>query len=174
MSKSMKLTVIVLVAAVIAVAFGTGYQFGRIQQTTVLPTVDEASSIIFSDYVDKTKIDPGALTSGAIEGMVKALNDPYTSYLDARDYQYGISSLTGEFEGIGAMVAVKDGQPLIVAPTPGSPAERAGIRAGDIILEINGKSTTGMNLGEVVSTIRGPSGTSVKLLIQHQGLIHKR
>jgi len=134
-----------------------------------LEIVEQAWNIIFQDYVDKDKLDTSALTEGAIKGMVEVLDDPYTSYLDAETYQLGLSSLEGKFEGIGAHVAVKDEQLTIIAPIADSPAARAGIKAGDIILEINGMPTSEMSLAEAVIKIRGPKGTSVVLLVLHQG-----
>jgi len=89
--------------------------------------------------------------------------------LDAETYQLGLSSLEGKFEGIGAYVEIKDEQLMIIAPIADSPAARAGIRAGDIILEINGSSASEMSLVEAVLSIRGRKGTSVRLLILHQG-----
>jgi carboxyl-terminal processing protease len=77
--------------------------------------------------------------------------------------------MEGKFEGVGAYVEEKEGQITIVAPIPGSPAEQAGIRSGDVVLEINGKSTEGMSLIEAVLSIRGPTGTAVTLSILHQG-----
>jgi carboxyl-terminal processing protease len=111
------------------------------------------------------------LAQGAIKGMVEALDDPYTAYLDAETYQLSLRSLEGKFEGIGAYVAVEDGQIVIIAPIADSPAERAGIRAGDVILEIDGRSTSGMSLAEVVLHIQGPKGTAVSLSVLHQGEI---
>jgi carboxyl-terminal processing protease len=131
--------------------------------------VDEAWNIIFQDYVDRDKLDASKLSQAAIKGMVEALDDPYTSYLDAETYQLSLSSLEGKFEGIGAQVAIEDSQIIVIAPIVDSPADKVGIRAGDIILEIDGKPTAEMSLAEAVLFIRGPRGTSVKLLVLHQG-----
>ncbi|GAI49119.1 unnamed protein product, partial [marine sediment metagenome] len=80
-----------------------------------------------------------------------------------------LKDLEGKFEGIGAHIAMKDEQLMIIAPIADSPAERAGIRAGDIILEIDGQSTSGLSLVESVLKVRGPKGTMVTLLVLHQG-----
>jgi len=173
MSKTIRIMVITLSFVVIlALSFGAGCALGArtLPNTDLgLEIVEQAWNIIFQDYVDKDKLDTSALTEGAIKGMVEAVDDPYTSYLDAETYQLGLSSLEGKFEGIGAHVAVKDEQLTIIAPIADSPAARAGIRAGDIILEINGMPTSEMSLAEAVLKIRGPEGTLVTLLVLHQG-----
>lgn len=171
MSRTMKLAIGAMLVAVLALAFGVGYQLGGRtyqQSESGLAAVEDAWNILFTDYVDQSKLDAKALSRASIEGMLKELNDPYTSYLDAENYKLSTSSLRGEFDGIGAIVGVKDGKLTIIAPTPDSPAARAGIRAGDVILEVDGKSTSGMSLEIAVLSIRGPRGTSVKLLILHQ------
>jgi len=131
--------------------------------------VGEAWDIVFQRYVEKDRLDASQLSQAAIKGMVTALNDPYTSYLDNKHYQVTLEQFNGEFEGIGAYVEMKDRQIVIIAPIPDSPAARAGIRAGDIILKIDDNVTSGMSLEVAVLNIRGPKGTSVKLLVQHQG-----
>jgi len=131
--------------------------------------MEEAWGVIFQDYVDRDKLDASTLSQAAIMGMVEALDDPYTSYLDAKHYQMSLSNLEGKFEGIGAYVGIRDEQLMIIAPIADSPAARAGIRAGDIILEIDGSSASEMSLEQAVLHIRGPKGTSVRLLILHQG-----
>jgi len=171
MAKTIKImAVTLLLAATIALSFGAGCALGvRTSPGHGLDIVEQAWNIIFQDYVDKDKLDTSKLTQGAIKGMVEALDDPYTSYLDTTAYKLSLRNLEGKFEGIGAYVAVKDSQIAIIAPIADSPAEKAGIRAGDVILEINGRSTSGMSLVEAVLSIQGPKGTPVTLLILHQG-----
>jgi carboxyl-terminal processing protease len=172
MSKTMKFLVIGLVLiTMLALSFGIGYNLGRTPSgpSDGLEVVKQAWNIIFDEYVDRDQLDSNALSQGAIEGILEVLDDPYSSYLDAETYQLGLSGLEGEIEGIGAQVAIRDEQLTIIAPIADSPAEKAGIRAGDIILEIDGKSTSEVSLAEAVLNIRGPKGTPVRLLILHQG-----
>ncbi len=171
MSKTIKITVItLLLLASLALSFGAGCTLGiRTSPSQGLDVVEQAWDIIFHDYVDQDKIDASTLSQAAIKGMVEALDDPYTSYLDVKTYQLGLSNLEGKFEGIGAYVGVnEDKQIMIIAPIADSPAAKAGIKAGDIILEINGEPTSEMSLTEAVLYIRGPKDTSVRLLVLHQ------
>jgi carboxyl-terminal processing protease len=171
MSKGMKIITISLVlAATVAVSLGVGCIIGV--ETTPQPgleVVEQAWEIIFHDYVDKGALDAEALAQGAVRGMVEALDDPYTSYLDAEAYQQSLQDLAGRFEGIGAYVGAKDDQIIIIAPIAGSPADEAGIKSGDIILEIDGQSTSEMSLADAVLKVRGPQGTMVSLLVLHEG-----
>lgn len=172
MSKLTKLIIGLLLVVVIALAFGAGFFFGYGNlpgSGEGLDIVGQAWSIIFTDYVDRSKLDSANLSRAAIEGIIEALDDPYTSYLEPEYYELGISSLEGEFDGIGAYVTVEDGQLLIIAPIADSPADEAGIRAGDIILEIDGEPVQDMSLAEAIIKIRGPKGTAVRLLILHEG-----
>lgn len=174
MSKTMRFVLIsLLLVAVLALSFGIGYNLGSQIPSSLsegLESVEQAWNIIFDEYVDKDQLDSSTLSQGAIEGMIEALDDPYSSYLNAETLQLGLSSLEGEFEGIGAHVTIREEQLTIIAPIADSPADKAGIRAGDIILEIDGVSTAEMSLGEAVLKIRGPEGTPVSLLILHKGL----
>lgn len=171
MSKTAKyILASLLLVAILALTFITGYNFGQIPlgSSEGLEVVKQAWDIIFDDYVDRDQLDAGTLSEGAIKGMLEALDDPYSSYLDAETHQLSLGGLEGEIEGIGAQVAIRDEQLTIIAPIVDSPAAKAGIRAGDIVLEIDGKPTAEMSLAEAVLNIRGPKGTSVRLLIQHQ------
>ncbi|MFC1934612.1 S41 family peptidase [Chloroflexota bacterium] len=173
MTKTIKVMVIALSLAVaLTLSFGAGCTIG----TGTPPKADlgpdvvkEVWDIIFQDYVDKDRLDASALSEGAIKGMLEVLDDPYTSYLSKQSYQLSMSNLEGKFEGVGAYVGIRDEQLIIIAPIADSPAAEADIRAGDIILEINGSSTSGMSLEEAVLRIRGPKGTSVTILVLHQG-----
>jgi carboxyl-terminal processing protease len=171
MSKRMKIIAVsLLLATIFALSFGVGCVIDATTSTQPgLEVVEQAWEIIFQDYVDKGELDAEALAQGAIRGMVEALDDPYTSYMDAEAYQLSLQDLEGKFEGIGAYVAVRDDQIIIVAPIAGSPADEAGIRSGDVILEIDGQSTSDMSLADAVLNVRGPRGTMVSLLVLHEG-----
>ena len=174
MSKTIKImlvTILLLVSLVLSFVAGCAPD----TRTSTPPSsgqgldiVEEAWDIIFQYYVERDSLDADALRQGAIRGMLEALDDPYTSYLDAEAYQLGLSDLEGKFEGIGAHIGIRDNQLTIIAPIADSPADKAGIRTGDKVLEINGMSTSEMSLAEAVLFIRGPKGTSVRLLVLHQ------
>ena len=162
----------ILLVVSLALSFGAGCALGLGTSpgpSQGLDVIEQAWNIIFHDYVDKDRLSASTLSQAAIEGMIEAIDDPYTSYLNAEDYRLSLTSLEGEFGGIGAHVTVEDGQLTIIAPIAGSPADEAGIRAGDIIVEVDGQPTAEMSLAEAVLKIRGPEGTSVRLLILHQG-----
>ncbi|MHB1005871.1 MAG: S41 family peptidase [Chloroflexota bacterium] len=108
---------------------------------------------------------------GAIKGTIEALGDPYTSFATPRQAEVQMEDLSGKFEGIGATVEVRDGRLIVVAPEPGRPADRAGLRAGDFISQIDGKSTEGLTVTEAVSRIRGPRGSTVTLRIVRDGQV---
>jgi carboxyl-terminal processing protease len=132
--------------------------------------LNQAWSVITQNYVEPSEANSTTLNEGAVRGMVQALNDPYSAYLSPDEYKLSQSDLQGTFGGIGAQVGLNnDNQPVILAPLENSPAAKAGIKTGDVILAVNGKSIQGLSLTETVLLIRGPAGTTVKLLIQHQG-----
>lgn len=111
------------------------------------------------------KPDRTKMLYGAISGMVKSLGDPYTVFFDPVETQKFSSDLSGVFEGIGAEIGIKKAALTIIAPLPDSPAERAGIRAGDKILKIDNTLTGDLTIDEAVNLIRGPKGTAVTLTI---------
>lgn len=117
------------------------------------------------DYYDKTKLDPQKMINGAITGMVNSLGDPFTVYLPPVQNENFKSGLAGQFQGIGAELGQKDNQVIVIAPINGSPAAKAGIKAGDIILAVDGKSIANWTINQAVEKIRGPKGTSVTLTV---------
>lgn len=102
---------------------------------------------------------------GAAKGMVQALGDPYSQFMEPSDTKTFTEDLSGEIQGIGAEISDKDNQIVVVAPLEDSPAAKAGIKPGDQIMEINGESTSNMTLDSAIQKIRGKAGTEVKLLI---------
>ena len=176
MSKKIKIALGLLLTAVIALSLAVGcfinddlHNDDGTSAQSDFATVEQAWEIILSQYVENDQIDTEALAQGAIEGMLEALGDPYAAYLDAETYQISLQGLEGSFEGIGAYVTSEDDQLIIVVPIADSPADLAGIRAGDIILEIDGQPTDEMSLTEAVLLVQGPEGTTVKLLVLHEG-----
>jgi len=117
-------------------------------------------------YVERSAVQPHRLTYGAINGMVDALGDTgHSSFLTPEMVDLMRSVTEGQFEGIGAEVQMKDKHVVIVAPLDNSPAQRAGLRPGDIILQVNQESVTRLPLEQVVQRIRGPRGTTVTLTL---------
>jgi carboxyl-terminal processing protease len=102
-------------------------------------------------------------------GMLQALDDPYSSFLNAEEYTIYSTDFQGTFEGIGAYVGIREDKLTIIAPIADSPAEKAGIKAGDIILEIDGEPVENMSFAEAILKIRGPKGTRLNLLISREG-----
>ncbi len=121
------------------------------------------------NYYDKSKLDPQAMLNGAISGMIGSLNDPFTMYLPPVQNGDFKSGLAGQFEGIGAELGMNNNQIIVISPLVGSPAEKAGIKAEDAIIKVDGKSTATWDLNKAVSVIRGPKGTNVVLTIMHKG-----
>lgn len=125
----------------------------------------DAWNLINQKYVDRSKLDFQNMVLGAIEGMVKSLNDPYTVLLREKESKRLEEDIKGEFFGIGIEIGMRNGDLTIISPIKDTPAEKAGLLAGDKILKIDDKSTVDINLDEAVSLIRGKKGTKVTLTI---------
>ena len=175
MNNRRRFPLVLVVALLIFLSFLAGFALSQSQSRPASQLPEEFSILgevwqtLEDYYVNKTALAPDELSEGAIDGLLDALGDPYTSYIDAETYKLSIPALEGSFEGIGAVITVEDGQLTVVSPIAGSPAESQGIRSGDRILQIDGQPTSGMSLAEAVLKIRGPQGTKVTLLILHQG-----
>lgn len=179
MFKKMKIPIVTLVlVASFTLAFLAGCDLNILKPSTTqsdsttsvnYDLIKEASDVIGYYYINPAKLDDKKMTEGAIKGMVDAINDPYTGYLTKDMADMTSSDLQGQFEGIGATVGTDEsGRVIIVAPLADSPAERAGIKAGDVILEVDGKSMSGLTTTDAVFLIRGPKGTIVKLTVLHE------
>lgn len=116
-------------------------------------------------YFVEQPVNDQKLMQGAIRGMLASLDDPYSAYMDPEEYKQSTSDLQGEYEGIGAYVDIKGDYLSIIAPMPDSPAEKAGLKTGDIVIKVDGEDMTGIDGNVVLSKILGPAGTQVTLTI---------
>jgi len=163
------LLLMALVVALVVGSYGPSW-FNPSRTQPEFEVVEEAWQVIINDYVDSDEIDLERLSQGAIEGMIKALDDPYSAYFDAEQYELSQYSLQGSFGGVGIEVTVdEEGGLVVVAPIVGTPAQKAGIMPGDKILAIDGEKTEGMHFIEAVLKIRGEQGTQVTLRVLHEG-----
>jgi len=115
------------------------------------------------------QLDIEKLIDGLKAGLVEATGDPYTVYLTQEESNEFLDSLNGTFTGIGAELGIDDDQLIVVAPLDGFPADKAGLRARDVVVKINGEDTIGIKVEEAVNKIRGPQGTEVTLTITRAG-----
>lgn len=123
-----------------------------------------------SEYVDKSAVDPQKMFYGAIQGMVSAIGDPYTVFLPPSEQKSTKEEINGSFEGVGIQLGYdKDKRLAVIAPVKDTPADKAGILAGDLIVKIGDKDAGNLSLPEAVNLIRGPKGTSIALEIYHDG-----
>ncbi len=157
----------------------------NVQAATPVEMYDNVWRLINTKYVDQTnneqnwakwrhKYDKMIQTDEdayvAIDTMVASLNDPYTKFLNPKEFQEETSSIKGSLKGIGIQIGMKDGKLMVIAPIEDTPAEKAGLLADDEILAINGKSTKGITVDKAADQIRGEEGTQVTLLIKRKGV----
>ena len=182
-----KIRAYIIILALLLLTGGAGYQLGarqasitfspdkRVVVNTTTPASLNVNFSLFWDvwqrlyqsYVDRADLNAQKLVYGAISGMVNAVGDPYTLFLPPTDNQSFKSDLSGQFDGIGAELGMKNGNVMVVAPLKGNPAEKAGVRAGDYILKVDSIETAGWTIAQTVDKIRGPKGTTVKLELLH-------
>lgn len=128
----------------------------------------EAWNIVHEDYVDQP-VDDTALMQGAIRGMLEALGDRHSSYMDPETFQAANEGLAGEYEGIGAYVDTTTELLTVISPIPGSPAERVGLQPGDAVIAIDGEDVTGIDAELVRQRVLGPAGSTVVITVVRDG-----
>ena len=128
--------------------------------------LDEILDILAQDFVEPDRIDRELLFEGAIDGIFTALGDPHSTYIDPTTFAINRDDFSGAFQGIGATVSQQENYVVIVRPLPNTPAERAGLEAGDVILAVDGDDAEGWTVDKAVLRIRGPRGSSVDLTIR--------
>lgn len=188
---------IILVVSLMLLSAGGGYWLG--QNRLQISSVDSRPKVIIerkvpverqdvnfslfwdvwdrleSSYLDKKALDPAKMVYGAISGMVSSLGDPYNVFLSPQEQKQSKEDLSGAFEGVGIQLGYKDSKLAVIAPLKGTPADKAGVRPGDLILKIRDekknidRSTEGISLPEAVSIIRGERGTPVFLTLFSEG-----
>ncbi|MEI8068101.1 MAG: S41 family peptidase [Candidatus Shapirobacteria bacterium] len=174
---------VVLALVVLTLVSLVSFSFGQKSQTVSSGTDDQLNlSMMWKVkdklsqlYLDKSKMDKTKMEYGAIEGMVAALDDPYTVFLPPSQNKSSNEDLAGQFGGVGISLGYKDKTLAVMSPVPKTPAEKAGIKAGDLILKIVDKEkkvdkdTAGMALEDAVNLIRGKVGTEVTLTLLREG-----
>jgi carboxyl-terminal processing protease len=169
---------IILLIMMTGTAFGTGvalggsglfFEPGIVRAANEPPQFEifwQAWNLVQRHFVDRSALDPTQLTYGAIRGMVQALGDEgHTVFLTPEEAARQKTDIAGEFSGIGAQIGVKGSLPVIVAPFDGSPAAKAGLKAGDIIVDVDGEDVTTLSLSDIVDKVRGEAGTQVVLTV---------
>ena len=167
----------VTVGLVLAISLVTGgWLLERGTRSGAVPTEAEAARLfdaVFSHVADHyvDSLNEQAMYRMAVEGMLYQLEDPYTSLLAPDKLGRLNETTSGNYAGIGIQADVRDGWIVVIAPTPGSPAERAGIQPGDRIVEIDGRSTQGWTMEDAAQAFRGKAGTNIALRIERPGLV---
>ncbi len=129
----------------------------------------DAIKIVQDKYIDAGNIDAQKILYGAIQGAVSSAGDEYTQFFDPKTFAEFRTELQGSFSGIGAEIGDSENGIVVIAPLEGSPAEKAGLQAKDIILKIDNESTAEMTVEQAVNKIRGPEGSSVVLTLYREG-----
>jgi carboxyl-terminal processing protease len=161
-----KISVVVFLIAISAFTAGKVTAQGELEKK--LETYLQVLDIVKNDYVEKN-LEDQKLVYGSIRGLLDALDDPYTRFLEPKSYKEMKMRMAGSYSGIGIYIGIKDKQITVISPIDGTPAKNAGLKAGDKIVKIDGKETKDMALEEAVGLIRGPQGTKVKLTIYSRG-----
>ena len=179
MDRTFKAIIATMLAIILASAmFIGGAMFGRLStgaavvpsssgSSTLSSTVSKVDGIIRASALDPSSEE--SITANAVRGMLESLGDPYAHYYDKKAYSQMLEETTGQFGGIGVTFGMKDDKATIARVLPGTPAERAGVRADDVIAEVDGKPTAKQSTDQISERIRGPKGTSVTIGLERTG-----
>lgn len=183
--KSVSIFIFALLLA--GTAFYGGFYYGKSQVPSIYAvegvgnkTLGEPDNVDFSlfwdawktiqeKYVDRKDLNKKEMVYGAIDGLVRSLKDPYTVFFKPVESKQFLDDVSGSFSGIGAEIGIRKDILTVISPLEGSPAQRAGLKAGDRILKINDTVTADLKINEAVGLIRGPKGTTVKLTLSRPG-----
>lgn len=188
-SSGKKFSSILVALVVIGVSFGAGFRFGLVshppvEKVTTLQNkeTEKPIQIDFSPFWKSwntlsekfvssttTKVTDQDRVWGAIQGLTNSLKDPYTVFFPPEQTKIFESEISGNFEGVGMEIGIKDEVLTVIAPLKGTPAEKAGVRSGDKIIKIDDTITSGMKVDEAVQLIRGKRGTVVRLTVIREG-----
>jgi carboxyl-terminal processing protease len=150
----------ILVAGAAGVAIGASSRAGP--SLTNLALLNGVIELVQRDYVHQ--VGPDELTKDALKGMLSRL-DPHSDYMDETEFKESQNDLSGRFGGLGIQISAQDGVPKVISPIDDTPASRAGLAGGDLIVAIDGQTTHGVDLQKIVRVLRGKPGTTVKLTI---------
>ena len=185
-ARKLQVVLLIIIAFLVGFFFGTtkvSFEWSHYQPNITVVNKEPPTSASLVDfnlfwsvwdklttmYYNKKAVDPQKLLYGAINGMVTSVGDPFTMFLPPTQNSDFQQQLAGQFEGIGAELGLKGKQIIVIAPLAGSPSEKAGIKAGDEVLKVDGQSTDNWTLTQAVDKIRGPKETNVILTVLHKG-----
>src|SRR5215475_5334424 len=132
-------------------------------------TFTKVYSLVEDNFADPVNPDK-AIYKGAVPGMLRTL-DPHSNFFDPRDYALLREDQKGHYFGVGMQVGPRNGKTVVMAPFPGSPAYKAGLRPGDIIIKVNDKPTDNLTTTEIADLLKGPRGTQVTITVQREGSV---
>lgn len=168
-----------LLAGLLVVAVGVGgYLYGFSQSPASLSEEDlesvevyaEALDAVRGDYVDQGAVDPERQTYGAIEGMLDSLGDEgHTRFLTPEEREDNRQGLSGTYVGVGIQIENRDDRVVVTSPIEGSPAERAGVESGDVVVAVDGDDITERDVSEIAERVRGPEGSEVQVTVLRDG-----